>query len=377
MLQMVTPVNSVMAADVSGAIALFPTGKLPKRKGHLGTFPAPAWLAAYDWAGSVPPEDMPIFVDPPEGFFAHGNNLMFDPARSAVHLQIDSAPAYRLERIGQLIGERNPVSVQDMQAMQLDVLLLRAKRILPAMLADLAGLRGFLPREDTALALLQAWDGRAGADSPAAAVFFTTYREALIAAMADEVDPHALSYLLSERYFSNAVDLWYDSADHPVWDDRSTPAVERRGDIVRAAYRKAILFLRETLGSDPQAWRWGALHDQHSKHAFGSKLEAFNLPRWEAQGGPDAVWKSHLDLGNLAHPFRAVAGPVYRMVVDLADLDHGWWILDTGASGWPGSDHYGDQFELWKAGRLAPMLMNWAEIRAQAKAVISLQPKAR
>jgi len=58
-----------------------------------------------------------------------------------------------------------------------------------------------------------------------------------------------------------------------------------------------------------------------------------------------------------------MAGPVWRMVVDLADIRHGRWISDTGTSGWPGSPHYKDQHELWKSGEYVPMVSDWDDIR--------------
>ncbi len=375
LLGVVSPVNSVMAADSDGTVALFPTGRLPRRKGHRGTFPAPAWLSAYDWDGEVPRDQMPIFTAPATGFFAHGNNLMYPPGSLPVLLQVDSAPAYRLDRISELIGAKTTLGVDDMKRIQADVVLLRARRLLPALREDLAGLNGLLPREDPARRLLDQWDAEATVDSAAAAVFFVTYREAMVAAIVDEVDADGFDYLMSQRYFTNAADLWFDDADHPVWDDRRTPRVERRGDVVRAAFRRAVIWLRETQGSDPAGWRWGVLHAVHQKHPFGAKLPAFNLARLDGRGGPDSVAKAHLDLGNRAHPFQTVAGPVYRMVVDLSDLAHAWWVIDTGASGWPGSPHYADQRGLWYRGEYAPMEMDWQVLAKDPAAVLSLKPR--
>jgi penicillin amidase len=93
-------------------------------------------------------------------------------------------------------------------------------------------------------------------------------------------------------------------------------------------------------------------------------------------GGLDSVWKSHFDLGNDKTPFAAVAGPAYRHVVDLADIRHGLWISDTGVSGWPGSPHYGDQHPSWLRGEFVPMVSDWDEIRASARAVVTLSPGA-
>ena len=99
-----------------------------------------------------------------------------------------------------------------------------------------------------------------------------------------------------------------------------------------------------------------------------------NLPATEAAGGLDSVWKSHFDLAHPTAPFRAMPGPVYRHVIDMADIDHGHWIIDTGISGWPSSPHYGDQAAKWRRGELIPMLYNWDELKSQAKAVLELVP---
>jgi penicillin amidase len=148
-----------------------------------------------------------------------------------------------------------------------------------------------------------------------------------------------------------------------VWDDRRTPAVESRRDVVRAALEKAVA----ALGEDPAKWRWGALHWHRPQHAFGSRavLDGLvNLPKMEAGGELDTIWKSHFDLGNEKNPFKVVAGPVLRSVLDLSDPKHGWWVVDTGASGWPGSPHYGDQYEAWRTGELVPMQLDLGEVRA-------------
>jgi len=88
----------------------------------------------------------------------------------------------------------------------------------------------------------------------------------------------------------------------------------------------------------------------------------------------DSVWKTHFDMGNEKAPFRVMAGPVWRVIMDLADIDHGWWVLDTGESGWPGSPHYRDQFERWAKGRYMPMVSDWDWVRKRAVGVWVLKP---
>jgi penicillin amidase len=368
-----SPINTVLVADVSGDIAIFASGSVPVRENHRGTFAAPAWLEKYRWKEMAKPEDMPFAAGGKDDYFAHTNTLMVDPARSPFIFQIDSAPSHRRDRVVELIEATQKHTVESNFKIQGDVEVLRARRVLPKMLEDLKDLPGATPLQKKMIQLLADWDHRAVADSIACAVFFATYRESMRRALQDEIDAKGLVYLMSFRYFANAVDLWYDDLNNPVWDDRSTEAVETRAEVVRAGFKDGIAWLEKTLGEDPAAWHWGELHDLDLKHALGSKLSAFNLERWKAPGTSATVWKSHYDMGDEKRPFRYKYGPVLRIVIDLADIQHAWWIVDTGSSGWPNSPHYADQFEMWKHVKLAPMISNWEEIKKSAAGVLTLK----
>jgi len=353
---------------------LFATGRVPEHTNHRGTFPVPAWIEKYEWTRLLSADQMPVGNGSGDDFFANGNSLMRDPQHGAL-FQIDSAPVYRLERIKELIVETAKHTPESLGNIQGDAVLLRARKLAPFIVSDLEGIERKSEIEKTALSLLSAWDYRATVDSAACAVFFVTYRLAIIGAMLDEVGQAGVDYLLKQRYFSNAVDRWYPEADHPVWDDRATPGQEKRADVVRPAFRHATAWLTEKLGDDPTHWRWGAIHDMHIKHAFGDKASAFSLKARQAPGALSAVWKAHFDLGHPTTPYRANYGPVFRMVVDMADVEHARWIVDTGSSGWPLSPHYSDQYRRWRNLEYAPMIMNWDEICENARAVIKLYPQ--
>ena len=377
LLAMAAPASTWTAADTSGAIALFVTGEIPGRKNHLGTFPVPGWLDAYEWSPPVDPPKMPFAVSRTGGVFAHANNLVRAPDTSAVFVNVDAAPSYRFDRITELLAARPQHTSRSMADIQMDVKLNRAVRLAPLMLQDLATVADWTPLEAQALGLLKAWDFEATVQSVAASVFQSTYRQAIIGALRDEVDRAGFEFLMSQRYSTNVADMWFDRVDHVVWDDRATPAIESRRDVVVAAFRAAVARLASELGPVASEWRWGRLHTLQIRHAFGSQksLKKFvNLPQVEVGGGLDSVWKSHFDLGNDKTPFAAVAGPAYRHVVDLADIRHGLWISDTGVSGWPGAPHYGDQHPSWLRGEFVPMVSDWDEIRASARAVVTLSP---
>ena len=367
------PIVSVVAADTSGDIALFASGTVPVREYHRGTFPAPGWLDKYQWKRLASPDDIPFSTGAGRDYFVNTNNLMIDPARTPVLFQIDSAPSYRRDRVVELIRATDKHTFESNAQIQGDVLLLRAKHIVPVMLEDLRGLQNKTAIEEQALEILSKWDYRADADSTACAIFFSLYRESIIIAIQDEVDENSLKYLLNFRYFTNGVDLWFDDPSHPVWDDRSTGKLETRADVVRSAFLCGLSWLRMTLGDNLQAWKWGKLHALHIQHTLGSKVNSFNLPNWRAPGASSSVWKAHFDMGQSDYPFRSMYGPVLRMIVDLADIDHAQWIIDTGSSGWPHSPHYGDQHELWRRVEFAPMISDWNQIKENAIGVLSLR----
>ncbi len=366
--------NTWTVGDAAGHIASFPSGEVPVRPFHRGTFPVPGWVAKYDWQTFASGPRMPHVIDPPDGVVAHANNLMADPASPDFErIQVDSAPRFRVERIVQLAKATPKHDLASFKRMLVDTYSLRAQTVVPRMLESLGDGAGLSPNAKAALELLRGWDFDAKSDRPEAAVFFTTYQHAVVAAIEDELAAPAVKFFLGQRYSTNTSDLWFERDDHPVWDDRRTPVVETRRDVVRAALEQAVT----ALGPDVKAWRWGTLHWHRPMHAFGSRsvLDGLvNLPKMEAAGELDTIWKTHFDLGNEKAPFKVVAGPVLRSVVDLADPKRGWWVVDTGASGWPLSPHYGDQYEAWKTGELVPMQMDLEAVRAGAHGEMTLSP---
>jgi penicillin amidase len=366
------PLNAVVAADVDGDVALFATGAVPIRMSHRGTFPVPAWVSAYAWSGEIQGLNLPASTDRPD-YFAHGNNIMADSRFLLPFVQVDSAPSYRFERIVELLRESEGHTKESTAKIQADTYSLRGQRVCPFFIRDIEGLSDKSPLEEVAFRLLRDWDYSAHAASQGAVVFFAIYQEMLRGALSDELDSEGLRFLLAERFIIKVSDLWIPDADHVVWDDRATPSVEGRPEVVRRAFRGAVTWLSENLNADPQRWSWGAVHRLKPTHFLGSSLGAFNLESFGAPGETASVWKGHFDASDEERPFSVTAGPVYRMIVDLADLDHAWWIIDTGASGWPLSLHYGDQYDLWRRGDYIPMVMDWQEIRDTAIAELQLR----
>jgi penicillin amidase len=162
------------------------------------------------------------------------------------------------------------------------------------------------------------------------------------------------------------------------WDDRSTPRVETRDDIVTAAMADAADELTAKQGKDPAGWRWGRLHTLElenqtlGKSGIAPVEWLFNYGPVGVSGGGSIVDATGWDP---QHGYEVDAVPSMRMVVDLSNLDGSRWVQLTGESGHAFTEHYRDQFDLWRTGQLLPMPWSEAAVGAATTEILSLQPE--
>jgi len=369
-----SPVQNIMAADTEGHIAFFSTGSVPVRSHHRGTFAAPGWLARYEWAGWTGEQDMPRLHDPESGYIANTNNKVVSPYHHRPLFHVDSAPSYRYDRAVERILAIDRHDRESIGNIQLDSKTLRARVVLPHILEELEKDSKLTEIEKEAVAELREWDHFTDPDSVGATLFYSVYRRAIVRALDNKVSDSVMHVFLKQRYSTNVADLWFEDENHVVWDDVSTEQKEDRGVAVREAFRDVVAKLRSELGGDVGEWRWGIYHFHHPRHLFGGSivLDFMNLEKLEMPGGLDSVWKAHFNLDASGEPFKVVAGPAFRFVVDLASVEDAEFVIDTGESGWPLSPHYGDMYERWVRGELVPMRYDWERIRRENRAHLKL-----
>ena len=73
-------------------------------------------------------------------------------------------------------------------------------------------------------------------------------------------------------------------------------------------------------------------------------------------------------------PYGVTHASAMRMLVDLADVDGGRWVNQSGASGHPFGPYYDDQAELWVADRTWPMLLTRNAVAARTLHTLVLKP---
>lgn len=355
------PAQNIIFATVSGDIGVQAPGKVPLRAevsgsatSSDGSWPRPGWDSRYDWQGYVPSADMPLVMNPKEGYIVAANQA-WQTSDYGLFLTNDWDYGYRSQRIRTLldgkISQHKKLTVADMKEIQLDNYNPLAEILVPQLLAqnipdsfDRAG-------QD----LLRNWNFQQDADSAEAGYFSAVWKHLLDLTFADELPDHALPR--DESRWVEVITNLLNDPTSPWWDDRSTPhIVETRDEILSQALIGARHDLTANLGSNPKDWQWGKMHKFAGRHAVlgGDGVPTlvrsiFNPDPVALSGGNYIVnataWEA--SSGN----YLATSGPSMRMVVDLADFDHSTWIVSGGVSGHLVSGSYLNQMQRWAEGK--------------------------
>ncbi|WP_369369875.1 penicillin acylase family protein [Promicromonospora sp. Populi] len=353
------PAQNIVFATTDGHIGYQAPGKVPVRAivpGAVesdGSWPRPGWDARYDWTGYVAPEQMPGVVDPEEGFIVAANQAVL-PGGTGPYLTRDWDYGYRSERIRtlltEIVAEGRVLTADDMSEIQLDQWSQYADTLVPV-LREVELPAGY---DSDGQVLLDDWDNVMDEDSAAAAYFAAVWRNLLEITFNDEL-PESMWPDGSSRWLA-VIQGMLDNPNDPYWDDASTVAVvESRDQVLTEAMVSARQDLTVELGKDTSDWEWGTLHQLRLKHlVLGGQgipvpIAAYMNPAPVRVGGGSSIvnataWDA------ASGSFDVTGGPSMRMVVDLADLDASTWVVVTGASGHPASEHYDDQLEAWATG---------------------------
>ncbi|WP_226574887.1 penicillin acylase family protein [Acuticoccus sediminis] len=317
------PGLNMLWADPSGSVGKMIAAHIPQRP--LATpddLVVPPQEAHRQWSRLLTGRELPMIVDPADGYVVSANEAPVDPP---VTISLFFAADHRFRRIGEVLAARDDFTADDLKALQLDVMHAPALRIAEMLkiAASDVGLAG------PVIEAIAAWDGRYGVDS-SGALAFELVAEPLVKAL-EERSP--------KRFVS------------PYW--RPFSRLERlvdaspKTDLV-VALRGAL----ESAAAPFEAHRtWGNLHKVRLSHPL-SKLPwlATRLPTIEfpSGGSNDTAMKS-------MHPFTQKVhtsnfGANARFVADLSDEDGTWAVLLGGQDGWPGSRTMFDMLGAWRRG---------------------------
>lgn len=335
------PHQNVVYADTAGDWGYVMAGRVPvpANGGYPPLLPVPGWSGEWDWVSFLPAEEHPASRAPGRGWIVTANNRQtaraagdritgrwFGPWRAE---RID-------ERIAESVGAGGGLDADAVHAMQLDVLDAHARRY-----RDHAASAALEAGFEANAAALRAWDLRATTDSHAAALYYL-WLEGVQRGLARDL------YGGGDRSWlpSAAVDAALE-AEAPGW------APDARG---RARFRRILRAAAEYADSVVSGRTWGELHTVRAEHALGTVSAVERVFDVNVGGVPAGGSRTTVNVANYTGAGAAKVstyGPSQRHVVDLGDIDGaGGFILPTGQSGNPMSEHYADQFERWRNGGL-------------------------
>ena len=333
------PAQNMLVADRAGHIGIRSTGEFPLRAGDgRGDVIRDGTHVANDWQGSWPIARYPGAVDPTQGFLASANQQPIDPNVDPGYLGTDWFPPWRAMRINELL-RKGPAATPDlMRRYQTDPGSARADFFVPVLLraARQRPARAMCARSAS---LIGEWDRRYTRDNRRAVLFEAAMRT-LPRLLWDELRPNDSrgGSIPSDQIVA---ELTVDSSS-VWWDDRRTPSVEHRDDILCEALEQGLAETIRLLGQpDDIRWSWDRVRFANIRHLLRlPALSALDIPM---QGGPSTLNPSS---GNGAY------GASWRMVAELGPEVRAWGTYPGGQSGNPLSSRYLDRLPLWKAGTL-------------------------
>lgn len=332
------PAQNMLSIDTAGTIAIRSTGRFPLRPDdQSGNRLRDGSTSASDWVGQWPVAEYPQAFRPTQGFLASANQEPFDPVHEPRYFGADWERPWRAIRINTLLRADSAVTPDAMRRYQSDPGSARADHFVPAFLT--AAARSTDPRVARASSLLAEWDRRYTPDNRRTVLFEESMRLLGLRLWDELRDDTSRGPVPTDMM--TAV-LLRDSAS-AWWDDRGTPSVETRDDLLAAVLAAALDSVVARRGEpDDDRWRWDQARQANIHHLM--RLPAFSRLGLPVQGGTATLWPS---TGDGRH------GPSWRMVVEMGGGERkAWGLYPGGQSGNPVSARYDDRIANWVAGEL-------------------------
>ena len=369
-----SPGLNLVWANAQGDIGWWAAAQLPIRpEGVNPAFLLDGSTPQADKLGFYPFSANPQEENPARGYIVSANFQPLSPTGMAIPGYYN--PAERGQQLDRQLSEPGiKWDLKSSAALQLGTRTDYAPGILRSWLPELRNVAQG-PMEQALVERLAAWQGDYPVDSVAATLFNQLLFDVVEKAFHDELGDGMFGTLLSTRALDTAVPRLAANAQSPWWDDRATPEVETRSDILKAAWRNSLERLSSLYGQDPSQWHWGKAHTLTHEHPLGAQKPL----DWLFNVGPFAAPGSHEVPNNLSAQFRRAPwpvtyGPSTRRLIDFANPANSLGINPVGQSGVPFDKHYADQAEAFVKGEYMPQRFSEQDVAEHTKGVLRLVP---
>ncbi|ESR26826.1 penicillin acylase family protein [Lutibaculum baratangense] len=341
------PGLNLVYADADGHIGEAMAATLPRRP-HARADDLISQPEALDhWRSLATTRGLPHRLDPEEGYVASANNA---PPRSDIQISRFFSPDDRVNRLRELLGQAEGLTVGGIIPLQWDVLSPPALRLRDRLLPILVEAQGV----DNAFAnALRGWDGRYSEDSAGALAF-----ELLV------------FHLVRRLHEGQVRDVYLAS-----WDP--WPLLHR--DLDTIPRDRLVPVMAASAGAAGRPFRrlriWGNAHRLRLGHAL-SRLPLvggrYLVEERPIGGSNETLMKSRHGFSGGRHT--VTFGSQARHIFDMADEDENHFVLLGGQDGWLGSSTFADQARLWREGRHLRVPLRPETVRAEFPHVTEIRP---
>ena len=347
------PAQNLLYADRDGNIGYQSPGKLPiRRDGLHGDLPIEGWLSENDWQGFVDFEELPYTLNPSSGYIITANQSVHPDQPWPNYY----ARGYRAEAIERVINQymSGKISVDDMQAMQINNFYYSAAYVLPYVFNNVY-------IDSQVLTELKEWAiseekfemNIESTGAAAWAVFYKTLAEQTFEELVvfDNAGNEISLQPGNSDSTSEIFRTLLKDPNHIMWDDVNTSGKENLTDILERTLSisdKTIVEIFDS--SDSDDWEWGKIHTiTYPTNLLGEAgipilTGLVNIGPVETSGSNFAINSTDWGFGD---DFTIGSYPSMRMVVDLSNLDNSRTVLPSGQSGHVMSKYYDDQVDNW------------------------------
>ena len=360
-------------ADTEGNIGWHVSGRLPIRSYGDGTVPSAVTDGRDNWNGFVPFERMPHAYNPDKGWVGTCNHHTV-PHDYPYYYSSHQAPSYRYRRLKQLMDAPGEKTVDDHWRYQRDTFNLMAEKLVPYMVEILAD----SPETRELSEILKQWDLHDDIDAVGATLFHSIYERFAWLTFSDELGEDLAKTMMGVWYFwqerfqqmvlTDHLGLWFD-------DTRTAGSVEGKREILIRAAMDAQANLSTLLGSNPNQWRWGSVH----QHTFVSPIRREGFGKGLLGGGTHPAAGSvevlYRGLYNYNHSYTVTTSAALRMVADLADDDKVLAVLSGGVAGRVFHPHATDQIGAFMDGKKMYWWFSDREIANHTRSSMMLTPE--
>ena len=337
-------------ADVKGNIGWHPAGRIPLRRTGDGSLPYDGATNDGDWTGFVAFDELPSLYNPKEGFIATANQRAVGTTYKYFDVYArDMSLPWRAHRIHELLEKNTKVTMDDVRDIQYDVFNLPlynlSKRIIKLNAASAETLN-----------VIKDWDGRMTADSEAA-LLVNEVRGCMANTIAGENKP-VPAYAIRERIL-----YWAVEQQSPRWLPGKFASYS---DLIKACDQASRTSLADPkrFGADESKWLWGRITTSRFPHPLAAAPligGQFVTPRVPLNGS-----------GQTPNVASSVS---MRLIASPGNWDATRHVIPLGESGDPKSEHFKDQFELWRTGTPAIFPFSQAAVDKAAISSTVFAPK--